>query len=610
MSSTETWRGVAVEQVDEVPRAWADLLRKRTRHLLSSLSSPHRPMIVLLVAVIFVANAASVAVPFLVGVGIDWGIPAARKGDYTRIGLITGVIVVCAVVQALAYRGFVAGSGKVGQEMLFELRERVFAHFQRLSLAFHERYTTGRMISRLTSDLEAINDMFSLGLDTLVTAVLAVLSVGVILLVLDLPLGLVCLSGFIPLWFLTRWYQRESTAAYRTTRGSIALVIVHFTESLRGIRAVHAFRRQDRNDEIFGELSEGYRAAMSKSFQLLGIYWPGIVLVGNLTTAAVLLYGGIRVIDGDMKVGVLAAFVLYLRRFFEPLAEVSQFYDTFQGAAAGFEKLAGVLDEEPGVAMPLPSESVDRPAGGFRGKVDMSGVCFGYRPGVEVLSHFDLHIPAGQTVALLGSTGAGKSTVARLLARFYDPLEGQVCIDSIRLPSLAEADLHDAVAMVTQESFLFSGTIAENIAFGSPDASLGEVIAAARAVGADSFIEILEDRYSSDVGKQGSHLSAGQRQLIALARAFLADPAVLILDEASSSLDAPMERLVQSALKTVLTGRTAVIIAHRLSTVEIADRVLVMEGGRIVEDGTPERLLAEHRGHYAALYNAWRESLM
>jgi ABC-type multidrug transport system fused ATPase/permease subunit len=258
----------------------------------------------------------------------------------------------------------------------------------------------------------------------------------------------------------------------------------------------------------------------------------------------------------------------------------------------------------------MPEHGARRPPRGFQGAVEFRGVSFGYREGKEVLSDFDLHIPAGQTVALLGTTGAGKSTVARLLARFYDPLAGEVSIDSLPLTTLAEADLHDAVAMVTQESFLFSGTVAENIAFGAPDATMAEVVAAARAVGVDSFVEALGNGYESDVGKQGSRLSAGQRQLVALARAFLADPAVLILDEASSSLDAPMERLVQSALKTVLAGRTAVIIAHRLSTVEIADRVLVLESGRIVEDGPPEALLAEGSGHYAALYESWRESLL
>jgi ABC-type multidrug transport system fused ATPase/permease subunit len=608
MSSVEAWRGIAAEDVDDVPQAWTGLLRRRTRRLIGSLARPHRRAIVPLVVAILVSNLAATAVPYLVGLGIDRGVPAVRRDDYVPLIVVTALIVFCAILQALLYRVFVAGSGRIGQEILLELRERVFAHFQQLSLAFHERYTTGRMISRLTSDLEAINDMFTLGLDTLINAVLSVVSVGVILLVLDLPLGLVCLSGFVPLWFLTRWYQRQSTVAYRHTRNSMALVIVQFTESLRGIRAVHAFRRQPRNDEIFGQLSEGYRAAMSRSFQLLGIYWPGIVLVGNLTTAAVLLYGGIRVIDHAMQVGVLAAFVLYLRRFFEPLAEVSQFYDSFQAAAAGFEKLAGVLDEQPGV--PMPEHGARRPPRGFQGAVEFRGVSFGYREGKEVLSDFDLHIPAGQTVALLGTTGAGKSTVARLLARFYDPLAGEVSIDSLPLTTLAEADLHDAVAMVTQESFLFSGTVAENIAFGAPDATMAEVVAAARAVGVDSFVEALGNGYESDVGKQGSRLSAGQRQLVALARAFLADPAVLILDEASSSLDAPMERLVQSALKTVLAGRTAVIIAHRLSTVEIADRVLVLESGRIVEDGPPEALLAEGSGHYAALYESWRESLL
>jgi ATP-binding cassette subfamily B protein len=608
VSSHESWRGIAAEELDSVPSAWTGLLRRRTRLLLRSLGAPHRRAILWLALAILVSNLAATAVPYLVGLGIDRGVSAVRHDDYVPIIAITALILLCAVVQAFGYRVFVAGSGRVGQEILLELRERVFGQFQRLSLAFHERYTTGRMISRLTSDFESINDMFTLGLDTLINAVLSVVSVGVILLVLDLPLGLVCLSGFIPLFFLTRWYQRESSAAYRSTRNAIALVIVHFTESLRGIRAVHAFRRQPRNDEIFGQLSEGYRAAMTRSFQLLGIYWPGIVLVGNLTTAAVLLYGGSRVIDHQMQVGVLAAFVLYLRRFFEPLAEVSQFYDSFQAAAAGLEKLAGVLDEEPGV--PVPEHGAPVPESGLAGAVEFCDVRFAYRDGSDILSGFDLRIPAGQTVALLGATGAGKSTVARLLARFYDPLEGEVSIDGIALRDLDATSLHRAVAMVTQESFLFSGTVAENIAFGSPAATAAEVAAAGHVVGVDSVVASLGAGYESDVGKQGSRLSAGQRQLVALARALLADPAVLILDEASSSLDAPMERLVQSALKTVLAGRTAVIIAHRLSTVEIADRVLVVESGRIVEDGPPARLLAQRSGHYAALYEAWRESLV
>jgi ATP-binding cassette subfamily B protein len=608
MSSVEAWRGIAAEEVEEVPADWTGLLKRRTRQLLGSLARPHRRPLWVLGGAILISNAAATAVPYLVGLGIDRGVSAAHLHDYMPIAVITGLIVVCSLLQALLYRVFVKGSGRIGQAILLELRERVFAHFQRLSLAFHERYTTGRMIARLTSDLESINDMFTLGLDTLINAVLSVVFVGVILLVLDLPLGLVCLSGFIPLYFLTRWYQRASTAAYRSTRNAVALVIVHFTESLRGIRAVHAFRRQPRNDEIFGDLSENYRMTMSRSFQLLGIYWPGIVLVGNVTTAAVLLYGGVRVIDHQMEVGVLAAFVLYLRRFFEPLAEVSQFYDSFQAAGAGFEKLAGVLDEQPGV--PMPEQGAKLPTDGLQGAVDFSAIRFGYREGTDVLAGFDLHIPAGQTVALLGETGAGKSTVARLLARFYDPLDGAVSVDGIPLPALDEASLHRAVAMVTQESFLFSGTVAENIAFGSPGASPNQIAAAASAVGVDSFVSALGNGYDSDVGKQGSRLSAGQRQLVALARAFLADPAVLVLDEASSSLDAPMERLVQSALKTVLAGRTAVIIAHRLSTVEIADRVLVIDAGRIVEDGPPAQLLAEGSGHYAALHQSWRESLV
>ena len=606
--SVEQWRGVAAETTDEVSAKLSALLRARTRRLLGELVAPHKGKLVVYVVAIVVSVAASMAIPALVGIGIDRGIPAVRRGDYLPIGLTTGLIVGCALLQALLYRTFVLGTGRVGQDLLLELRQRIFQQFQRLSLAFHERYTSGRMISRLTSDMDAISTMLDAGLDTLVTAVLSIITVGTVLLVLDLPLGLVALASFVPLFVLSRWYQRNSTIAYRATREAIALVIVHFTESLRGIRAVHAFRREPRNNEIFGELNEGYRKTMLRSFQLLTWFWPGIRFIGNTTTAVVLLVGGLRVINGDMKVGVLASFVLYLRRFFEPIADVSQFYDSFQGAAAAVEKLAGVLDEQPSV--PMPAQSLRLPSGGWHGTVRFSEVDFGYREDVPVLQGFSVDVPAGQTVALLGKTGAGKSTIARLLARFYDPLAGEVSIDGTPLRDLAEVDLRKAVAMVTQESFLFTGTVADNVAFGRPGATRAEIEDAAAAVGLDRVVQRIPGGFDAEVGKNGARLSAGQRQLIALARVILADPAVVVLDEASSSLDVPTERLVQRALRTVLAGRTALIIAHRLSTVGIADRVLVLEEGVIVEDGTPEELLVAENGEYARLHQAWKDSLV
>jgi ATP-binding cassette, subfamily B, bacterial len=615
-TTAQAWRGIAAEEVADLPAGLATLLRLRGRRLLQDLLRPHRARVGLILLLIVIANLAALAGPWLVGVGID-RIPAlTRSHDTAPLAVIIAAFGVTVIVQAATTRSYIAAMGRLGADVVLELRRRLFAHFLRLPVSFHERYTSGRVISRQVSDIDSITDLFDEGLDSLVSAALSLLLVGAGMLLLDWPLALVVLTGFGPLTWMTSWFRRESGTAYRRTRETIAQVIVHFVETFGGIRAVQAFRREHRNEEIFGELNADYAAASLRSSRLIAIYSPGINLVGNLAIGAVLLYGGLRVIDGGMKIGVLVTFLLYLQRFFDPLQDLAQFYNTFQSAAAALEKISGVLDEAPAVAepdhpVPLPGPPVPgaRPAGSPRGgrSVRFESVRFGYRD-APVLRGLDLTIPAGQTAALVGATGAGKTTIARLMARFYDPGEGRVLLDGVDLRQLSEPTLRREVVMITQENFLFSGTIAENIALGRPGASRAEIEAAARAIGAHEFIAALPAGYDEPVGKRGGRLSAGQRQLISFTRAFLAAPAVLVLDEATSLLDIPSERLVQQALRTILAGRTALIIAHRLSTVQIADRVLVISGGAFVEDGPPGQLLAEG-GEYSALHTSWLESL-
>jgi ATP-binding cassette, subfamily B, bacterial len=418
-------------------------------------------------------------------------------------------------------------------------------------------------------------------------------------------LALVALICFPFLLWLTNWFRKASASSYRVTREKVALVIVHFVESMLGIRAVQAFRRESRNQEIFDDVNEQYRAANLRAFRLVAWFMPGIKLIGNITISVVLLYGAYRAFHDEVTVGVLAAFLLYLRQFFEPMQEISQFYNTFQSSSAALEKLSGVLEEQPTVPEPVRGVRLAN----VRGDVRFEGVGFEYVEGVPVLPGLDLDVPAGQTVALVGTTGAGKTTIAKLLSRFYDPTRGRVTLDGVDLRDIDDATLRKAVVMVTQENYMFGGTVADNIRFGRPEASMDEVVAAAEAIGAHEFIARLPHGYDTDVANKGGRLSAGQRQLVAFARAFLADPDVLILDEATSSLDVPSERLVQRALRTILSERTAVIIAHRLSTVEIADRVLVLEHGRIVEDGAPGDLIASHSGRFSDLHDAWLQSL-
>jgi ABC-type multidrug transport system fused ATPase/permease subunit len=429
----------------------------------------------------------------------------------------------------------------------------------------------------------------------------------VLLLVLDLPLGAIAVGALLPLWQLYRWFSPRAAAAFGRTRETVATMIVNIVETFNGIRAVQAFRREKRNDAIFADLNNRYRSANYDTFVLQAYFIPGTALIGNVATVAVLLVGGYRVSNGGLELGVLTSFLLYLRQFYDPMQDIGVFYNSLQSATAALEKIANVLAEPPSVPEPASPKPLAAPV---RGAVSLENVTFGYRADRPVIAPLTLSIPAGQTVALVGATGAGKTTIAKLISRFYDPATGAVRLDGVDLREVADDDLRHAVVMITQDGFLFAGSVADNIGFGRLGASRAEIVAAAQAVGAHSFITSLPDGYDTDVRKRGGRLSAGQRQLVAFARAFLADPAVLILDEATSSLDVPTERAVQRALRTVLASRTALIIAHRLSTVEIADRVLVLDAGRVVEDGTPESLVLAGDGQFAELHQSWRDSLV
>ena len=597
--------GVEGEERTDYTAGESKQIRQRSLRLLGSLLKPVRARVILTMAVVVVSTAAQVAGPAFIAFGIDTGLPALVNHDWVPLAAAVAAYLLTGIVGAFLIAWYTVLTARVSQAVLLDLRKRVFLHTQRLSLEFHENYTSGRIIARQTSDLDAISELLDSGINQLVQGALYMVFVAVALFSLDWVSGLVLLGSLVPLAALTRWFQRRSQLYFRETRTASAKLIVQFVETMTGIRAVKAFRKEKRNEAEFGGLVESYRDSNARVIQLFGIFDPGLVLIGNVALALILLIGGLRVASGGLAIGVLLAALLYARQFFAPAEDMAMFYNSYQSAAAALEKISGVLEEQPSV--PDPTRPIDlRKASG---RVTFDSVEFAYKAGRVVLPEFSLDLPAGQTVALVGSTGAGKSTLAKLISRFYDPSAGTVSLDGVDLRRLHPKDLRRAIVMVTQEAYLFSGTVADNIALGKPDASRDEIVRAAKAVGAHEFIESLPSGYDTDVNKRGGRVSAGQRQLLSFARAFIADPVVLILDEATASLDIPSERLVQEGLTTLLADRTAVIIAHRLSTVAIADRVLVMEHGRIDEDGTPGDLIAG-TGRFAQLHAAWRDSLV
>ena len=599
--------------------------RERSMALLRQMLRPHRGALALSIISVLLVSGSSAVAPILIARVLDSSIEPLKQGDASPLLTLLVFFVAATAVTAVFSWVNVAYTVRVSLGVVVYLRKRVFRHAQSLSVSFHERYTSGKVISRLTSDIDTVRSFLDSGISQLAITLLSMVISAVAIFLLDWRIGLLMLAMGVPIYFLTRWFQKAAVPVFRTMRTESAHLTSRFVETFTGIRAVKAFGAEARMRTEYAQASERYRLAVMDSIKIFGVYAPTLTLLGNLFIAGALVLGGYAVLGGTMQIGTLLALVIYANRVFEPVMQLSEFYNMFQSAMSALEKLSSFLAEEPEVAEPEhPHERAVEPAaepttetaaesatGGVSGTVrgalvELDSAVFGYTSDRHALKETSLRIEPGTTVALVGATGAGKSTIAKLVARFYDVSSGQVRIDGVDVRQLADVQLRREVLMLTQEVFLFSASILENIRMGNPQASDEQVKAAAKAVGADAFIERLRDGYESQLGRGGITLSAGQRQLVSFARVFLANPRVLILDEATASLDIPSERAVQAALRTVLAGRTALVIAHRLSTVLGADRVLVIHEGSVVEDGSPQQLIASG-GRFAAMYASWDE---
>ena len=594
--------------------------RERSMALLRQMLRPHRGALALSIISVLLVSGSSAIAPILIARVLDSSIEPLKQGDASPLLTLLAFFVAATAVTAIFSWVNVAYTVRVSLGVVVYLRKRVFRHAQSLSVSFHERYTSGKVISRLTSDIDTVRSFLDSGISQLAITLLSMVISAVAIFLLDWRIGLLMLAMGVPIYFLTRWFQKAAVPVFRTMRTESAHLTSRFVETFTGIRAVKAFGAEARMRTEYAQASERYRLAVMDSIKIFGVYAPTLTLLGNVFIAGALVLGGYAVLGGTMQIGTLLALVIYANRVFEPVMQLSEFYNMFQSAMSALEKLSSFLAEEPEVAEPEhPHERAVEPAtesvtgvsgsvtGTVRGAlVELDSAVFGYTSDRHALKETSLRIEPGTTVALVGATGAGKSTIAKLVARFYDVSAGQVRIDGVDVRQLADVQLRREVLMLTQEVFLFSASILENIRMGNPQASDEQVKAAAKAVGADAFIERLRDGYESQLGRGGITLSAGQRQLVSFARVFLANPRVLILDEATASLDIPSERAVQAALRTVLAGRTALVIAHRLSTVLGADRVLVIHEGSVVEDGSPQQLIASG-GRFAAMYASWDE---